>query len=92
MSEVTIESVLKQLNEAQNNINLLIAQLEAHKGMLNQQLAENVQLRTNFYIAGKNIEERDKLIFSLRNEVKLKDELIKSLQTPIPPVEEVTQG
>jgi hypothetical protein len=65
MSESTIESVQLQLNSVQtelNNANNVIkffqAQMEAQKGMLNEQLASNIQLRTNLHIL--SLENRDK--------------------------------
>ena len=47
MSDVTIESLQKDLNTANDNIKGLLAQLEAAKQMVNEGLSSNLQLRTN---------------------------------------------
>ena len=39
MSEVTIETLQTELNQANNNIKGLVAQLDASKGMLNDSFA-----------------------------------------------------
>jgi predicted nuclease with TOPRIM domain len=49
MSEVDMK-LQKELELATNNIKGLIAQLEATKQMLNEQLASNLQLRTNVHM------------------------------------------
>lgn len=69
MSEVTIESLQKQTKEMADHIRGLVAQLEASKQMLNEQLASNLQLRTNLNIFGQANQEY------LVNEGKLKGEI-----------------
>ena len=76
MSEVTIETLQTELNQANNNIKGLVAQLDASKGMLNDSFASCLQLRTNlnlFVQANKEYVE---------NESRLKSE-IESLKVGV---------
>lgn len=72
MTNVTLEQVQQELEAAKqelkqnkDNIKGLVAQLEATKGMFNEQLAANLQLRTNlnlFLEANKEFtQENEKL-------------------------------
>ena len=72
MSEVTIESLQAELATAKghvkqlaDNIKGLVAQLEASKQMLNEQLASNLHIRTNLQIFGNANKEY------LENEARL---------------------
>ncbi len=87
MSEVTIETVQKELVQANNNIKGLIAQLEASKQMLNEQLASNLQLRTNMHMFNQANQEFVKDNSKLKQEA---DNLKQHIITLVAKVNELT--
>ena len=82
MTDIKIE---QQLENANNNIKGLNAQLEACKQMLNEYIAQNLQLRTNLVMCAQLNEEANKNINDLKTQlVKLGAELaeLKAKEEP----------
>jgi uncharacterized coiled-coil DUF342 family protein len=76
MSEVTIESLQKELNQHKEHIKGLVAQVEATKEMLNESFSTNLQLRTNINVIKRTYNEHVKESSVVKDELNaVKNEL-----------------
>lgn len=65
-----INSLKTQLDQKEQAINGLLAQLDAHRGVMNESLNASLQLRTNFVVIQKNNLELNQKLSAANERIK----------------------
>lgn len=83
----TIDSLNKQLAETNQGVQGLLAQLDAHKGMLSESIANNLQLRTNLVLFQKQNKDLNDNGLALRKQIEGLDQQLSDASKRIAELE-----